>query len=91
MEFIIIDGKRMTTVEETHRYLCRTLRLPAYYGHNLDALHDCLTDLGRGVWIILINGDAMDANLGEYAGKLRRVFLEACNAPYACHFAENPS
>ena len=33
MELMIIDGKRMTTVEETHRYLERTLRLPPYYGH----------------------------------------------------------
>ena len=91
MEFIIIDGKRMTSVEETHRYLARTLRLPPYYGHNLDALHDCLTDLGRGVWIILINGDLLDASLGDYAAALRRVFTEACNAPYAAHFIENPS
>ena len=91
MEFIIIDGKRMTSIEETHRYLARTLRLPAYYGHNLDALHDCLTDLGRSVWIILINGDDMDAHLGDYAKSLRRVFTDASNAPYACHFIENPS
>lgn len=89
MEFIIIDGKRMTSVEEAHRYLARTLRLPPYYGHNLDALHDCLTDLGRNVWIILINGDALDEALGEYAVALRRVFRDASNTPYACHFAEN--
>lgn len=90
MEFIIIDGKRMTSVEETHRYLARTLRLPDYYGENLDALHDVLTDLGRHVWIILINGDLLDEHLGEYAASLRRVFAEACNAPYAAHFIENP-
>ncbi len=67
MEFIIIDGRRMTTVDQTHEYLAKTLRLPDYYGRNLDALHDCLTDLGRGVWIILINGEMMYAALGEYA------------------------
>lgn len=88
MEFIIIDGRRMTTVEQTHEYLAKTLRLPDYYGRNLDALHDCLTDLGRGVWIILINGDMMDAALGEYAGKLRLVFTEATNLPYSCKFTE---
>lgn len=88
MEFIIIDGKRMTTIEETHSYLARTLRLPGYYGGNLDALHDCLTDLSRSVWIILINGDEMDANLNGYAEKLRRVFTDVGNLPYACHFIE---
>ena len=88
MEFIIIDGRRMTSVEETHLYLMRTLRLPDYYGKNLDALYDCLGDLGRGVWIILINGDMMDEALGDYAGKLREVFRQATNRAYACKFTE---
>ncbi len=88
MEFIIIDGRRMTSVEQTHEYLAKTLRLPPYYGRNLDALHDCLTDLSRDVWIVLINGDLMDEALGEYAGKLRRVLLDVGNLPYACHFVE---
>ena len=91
MEFIIIDGRRMTSIEETHKYLARTLRLPDYYGHNLDALHDCLTDLNRSVWIVLINGDFMDEALGDYAKRLRRVFTDVGNLPYACHFAEHLS
>ena len=88
MEFIIIDGRRMTSIGETHEYLAKTLRLPDYYGKNLDALHDCLTDLTRSVWIILINGDFMDEQLGDYAKKLRRVFSDVGNLPYACHFTE---
>ena len=91
MEFIIIDGRRMTSIEAAHAYLQKTLRLPDYYGHNLDALHDCLTDLSRDVWIILINGDRMDEALGEYAAKLRRVFTDAGNLPYACRFTEHLS
>ncbi|MBQ5991933.1 MAG: barstar family protein [Clostridia bacterium] len=81
----------MTTVEETHTYLAKALRFPDYYGRNLDALHDCLTDLSRSVWIVLINGDIMDEHLGEYAVKLRRVFTDVGNLPYACHFAEHLS
>ena len=91
MELIIIDGRRMTSVEQTHEYLAKTLRLPPYYGRNLDALHDCLTDLSRDVWIVLINGDLMDEALGEYAEKLRRVFTDVGNLPYACRFIEHRS
>ena len=85
MEFIIIDGKRMTTVDETHRYLERTLRLPPYYGHNLDALYDCLSDLSQNVFIILINGDSMQENLGEakegakHAARRRQAVQERGN------------
>ncbi len=91
MEFIIIDGRRMTSVEATHAYLVHTLRLPDWYGRNLDALHDCLTDLSRDVWIVLINGDIMDEALGDYAKKLRRVFTDVGNLPYACRFTEHLS
>lgn len=91
MEFIIIDGRRMTSIEAAHEYLAKTLRLPDYYGKNLDALHDCLTDLSRSVWIVLINGDFMDEQLGDYAKKLRRVLKDVGNLPYACHFTEHLS
>ena len=69
----------------------RTLRLPPYYGHNLDALYDCLGDLSQNVNIILINGDLLDANLGEYAARLRTVFTDAAKVPFAFRFFENPS
>ena len=31
-----------------HRELANALAFPDYYGHNLDALHDCLTDVAHG-------------------------------------------
>ena len=34
------------TPEKAHADLARVLHFPDYYGNNLDALHDCLTDLG---------------------------------------------
>lgn len=91
MEFIIIDGARMTSVEQAHLYLERTLRLPPHYGRNLDALYDCLTDLPNTVFVVLINGRQMDEQLGEYAARLRRVFWDASNLPYSLRFIENPS
>ena len=65
---------------------CRTIT-----GAIWTALHDCLTDLSRDVWIVLINGDLMDAALGDYAEKLRLVFTEATNLPYSARFTEHLS
>ena len=39
---IILDGKRMGERAELHAQLKEKLRLPEYYGGNLDALNDCL-------------------------------------------------
>ena len=33
--------------EEVHSYLKEKFAFPEYYGKNLDALYDCLTDIGR--------------------------------------------
>ena len=41
----ILDGRYMLSKAEAHRYLQETFGFPAYYGKNLDALYDCLTDL----------------------------------------------
>lgn len=42
---IILDAARMTEPASAHAYLKEMLRLPDYYGNNLDALYDCLTEL----------------------------------------------
>ena len=41
---VMLDISRMGR-EQLHDYLQEMLPLPAYYGRNLDALYDCLTEL----------------------------------------------
>ena len=48
-----LDGARVRTVDDLHDALAVSLALPAHYGRNLDALHDCVADLptpGLLVW-----------------------------------------
>lgn len=42
---IILDTLRLTEPEAAHSYLKEVLGFPEYYGHNLDALYECLTDI----------------------------------------------
>ena len=42
---IILDASRLSDRQAAHAYLREQLNLPNYYGNNLDALYDCLTDL----------------------------------------------
>ena len=60
MLHIILNGAQLSTREEMHAYLAKMLHLPAYYGNNLDALHDCLTEIGEEKELILLNWDAYD-------------------------------
>lgn len=45
MKHVILDGNILGDAAKVHDYLKEMLDFPEYYGNNLDALHDCLTDL----------------------------------------------
>lgn len=77
MKSIQISGKRMQTIESTHRYLKRQLDLPDYYGANLDALWDLLSTKSEPVEISLKHLAVLRHNLGDYGDKLIKVFEDA--------------
>ena len=69
---IVLDAANMTEKEAAHAYLKKALALPDYYGSNLDALYDCLTEL-EDTEIQFVNLDAA----GGYFAKVLSVFQEA--------------
>ena len=71
----ILDGAMMDTQAHAHQHLQEALGFPAYYGKNLDALYDCLTDM-KGV-IRLYRTAAMRRSLRMYAEKILRVLKDA--------------
>lgn len=74
MEIIILDGNRMTSRDRAYEYINKTMRFPEYAGKNLDALHDCLSELSGDVIIIIQNVGIMLENLDKYAEKMLNVF-----------------
>lgn len=54
-----LDGKLIR--EKGHDYLIEALNLPDYYGKNLDALYDCLTEMECE--IELINASCVDKDI----------------------------
>lgn len=54
-----LDGKLIK--EKGHDYLMEALNLPDYYGKNLDALYDCLTEMECE--IELINASEVDSEI----------------------------
>ena len=73
-----LDGGRIATCGAFHALIREALGFPAYYGGNLDALYDCLTDLPAGSELVIDHFDALEANLGHaYASRIRRVLDDA--------------
>lgn len=70
MKKITINGKRLKTREALHKYISDKLSFPEYYGNNLDALYDCLSEINSPLNIIIKNKDIFEEELGQYAVNL---------------------
>ncbi len=53
MKKIIIEPERLNDRKSTHRYVREILDVPEYYGNNLDALNDILSETEEDVRFIL--------------------------------------
>lgn len=75
---LIIDGASVGGMEQLHGRFYAAFDFPDCYGENLDALHDCLTDIGNYNAVIRITNDsALEQSLGEKtAAALRRVLRD---------------
>ncbi len=82
MLYAVLDCAAIGSREALHAELAARLQLPAWYGGNLDALHDCLTEPREETRILLLSPDALSETLGDYAQRFFRV-LEDCAAENA--------
>lgn len=66
-------------LDAIHDQLAETLHFPDYYGRNLDALYDCLTDVQEDAQIRLVNAEAL-----EWQGNVLQILLKraAHNNPH---------
>ena len=67
-----LDTYCMKDREKAHVYLREKMQFPDYYGGNLDALYDCLTELDETKVCIVHRDEA-----GAYCKRIMQVFLAA--------------
>lgn len=71
MKRVELIASQLTDKNILHDVLIRELELPEWYGRNLDALHDCLTQL-QDVELVLIGFPDEG-----YLARVRRVIVDA--------------
>lgn len=74
-----IIGREISSVEELHEKFERELELPDYYGANLDALYDVLTEMGEETSIEFSLKGMEEGPLKSYMEKVWRVLCDAAD------------
>ena len=77
MKEITIDCRGFVPRSELHRAFANALSFPDHYGNNLDALHDCLTEIQEDTRICLKHWETAESALGRYAHGARQAILDA--------------
>lgn len=77
MHKIEFDCAQVSDRADLHRLLAQLLEFPAWYGGNLDAMYDCLTELDRDVELTLLHWRQLKESLGDYASRLVYVLHRA--------------
>ena len=80
MRKIILDIEKMRSLPMLHKYLHTALALPEYYGANLDALYDCLTEIAAPTELVVPKKVADEAYLGWYGQQFLQVLQDAAAA-----------
>ena len=74
---IELKGSLMKDRAALHDLLKTQLQLPEYYGRNLDALFDLLTERKEATEIVVTDWTEVEINLGGYAASLMDTLYDA--------------
>lgn len=77
MTRVVLEGSRIAELEDVHTCLAQALDFPAWYGGNLDALFDCLTEPHIHAEICLHDFAQLRQTTGGAADRLLRVLRDA--------------
>ena len=72
---IFVDCRQLTERSSAHDYLKEIMDFPVYYGRNLDALYDCLCEMGDCV--IHLQYEQETHLAGTYGERIMEVLQEA--------------
>ena len=90
MKVVLLDGNRINGIRDVHRAFAEALDFPEWYGNNLDALSDQLTESTEPTGVILVNTDELAEALGWRWEMLLRLLVEVRRARRSFYVTLDP-
>lgn len=77
MKIFVLDCTEIGSRYQLHEKIAERLGFPEWYGRNLDALHDCLTEISEDISITVENFSRLEEELGGYAMLFKKVLVQS--------------
>lgn len=77
MKYVFIGKETVTNIGDVYDLFAQAFDFPEYFGRNLDALYDCLTDIHEQKLIILADKAYLCDILGEKGEALFNTVYDA--------------
>lgn len=77
MRSVTISGRDINGSAALHAAIAAQLAFPDWYGRNLDALYDLLTEPGERLFVTVTDSAALRERLGGYFDRFLRVLSDA--------------
>jgi RNAse (barnase) inhibitor barstar len=79
--FVMIHGKNLKKMADFYSLLQQNLLFPDYFGHNMDALFDMLSDLNwldyENIFVIIREADTFFSSFPKLREEIEQVFEQA--------------
>ena len=79
MREIRVDCRPIGTPKAFQIYLQYLMNYPEWYGRNLDALHDMLTEESEPFHMTIVTDDKMTQEMKTYLERVKHVFADVCD------------
>ena len=77
MRYALLYGAELQNMDEFHADIAKKMAFPDWYGRNLDALYDCLTDICEDTTLIFFDAAVFADKAGKNGISLLRVLGDA--------------
>jgi len=77
MKYVFLGKETVTNMDDVFELFYKGFELPEYFGRNLDALYDCLTEADQQRLIVIADEDYLTDILGSRGKALFKMIKDA--------------